>query len=74
MVFGAYGIVVWLVLVVVITRAAIARGRNGTKYFLVTLLLSPVVGYMALTAFPDQVHTESRRAQQQQSLKGGLNI
>jgi hypothetical protein len=55
-------IAVWILLSILAARIAEKKGRRGTFYFLVSLLLTPVVGLlMAAIAAPDQLKVEELR-------------
>lgn len=69
---GLYGAVIWIVTVIIITVAANKRGRSGFGYFLLALLLSPVVGFIALIALPDP--DEKVPPAQRASHKNGMAI
>lgn len=47
-------IVGWLVLSIVVAVAANARGRSAGGFFLLSLLVSPLIGLLAVVAMPAQ--------------------
>jgi hypothetical protein len=57
---GTVLLVVYLILAIVIGAAANARGRSAIIWFLMALLLTPVLAVLLLIAFPqasaDMVH------------------
>jgi hypothetical protein len=55
-------IAVWILLSILAARIAEKKGRRGAFYFLISLLLTPVVGLlMAAIAAPDQSKVEELR-------------
>lgn len=47
-------VMIWLILAIVIGAAASARGRSGGGWFLLALILSPLIAGLALLLFPSQ--------------------
>ena len=45
-------IVFWLILAVVVGAAANARGRDGGAWFILAILISPLIAVLMLLAFP----------------------
>jgi hypothetical protein len=47
-------LLIWIILAIVIGNAASQRGRSGFGWFLVSLLLSPVIAGILLLLFPSR--------------------
>jgi hypothetical protein len=44
----------WLILAIVVASAASARGRDAKNWFLLSLVISPIIALLALLAYPAQ--------------------
>lgn len=48
----AMAIVIWFALAVIVAAVADARGSNGSLYFFLSLVLSPLIAFIVLIALP----------------------
>jgi hypothetical protein len=46
----------WIIFAVIVGVAASARGRNGFGFFLLSLMLSPLIGILFVMAMPNLKH------------------
>lgn len=60
-------IIAWFVLAIVIGFVAVERGRDGVGWFFLSLLLSPIVGAIALALCPPRLPTASTGERKQDS-------
>jgi hypothetical protein len=54
-------IIVWVLLSMGASLVANSKGRSGFAYFLLSLLLSPLVGFLVALAMPPMVHASDVR-------------
>lgn len=47
-------VIVWIVLCFVVAWAAGQKGRSGVGYFFLSLLLSPIIGFLVLIVVPSK--------------------
>ena len=55
-------LIVWLLLAIVVGHIAGEKGRSRIGFFLLALLLSPLIGFLAVIAIPKQEATAGRAA------------
>lgn len=67
--FAALGLLIsywwiaaWLALIVAVTIMAVEKGRSGVGFFLLSLLFSPLLGWLVLSVAPDRAR-EARDAE-----------
>lgn len=53
--------VVWLIFAILVGAYASSKGRSGIGFFLIAVILSPLIGFIiALVVSPIREHTEAR--------------
>lgn len=56
----------WLILAILVGAFGSSRGRSGFGWFLIAVLLSPLIGWLILLVIPDLRREEARREADQQ--------